>query len=62
MENDWDFTLYVVADRLHMPIYKLKDEMSLREFIGWIRYIQGPKSKPIDLNNASQDELARLFG
>jgi hypothetical protein len=62
MKNDWEYTLYVVADRLHTPIYRLKAEMPMKEFVGWIKYINGPVEKPVDLANISRDELERLFG
>lgn len=62
MKDDWEYTIYAVADRVHMPVYRMKAEMPMKEFIGWIQYMQGPKEKPIDLNNVTNDELAKLFG
>lgn len=62
MKDDWEFTLYAVADRLHLPIYRLKAEMPMREFMGWLKYMQKPAEKPVDLANAGAEDLARMFG
>lgn len=62
MKDDWEFTLYAVADRVHLPIYRLKAEMPMREFMGWLRYMQKPAEKPVDLATAGAEDLARMFG
>lgn len=62
MRDDWEFTLYAVADRVHLPIYRLKAEMPMREFMGWLKYMQKPAEKPVDLATAGVEDLARMFG
>ncbi len=62
MKDDWEFTLYAVADRVHLPIYRLKAEMPMREFMGWLKYMQKPAEKPVDLATAGAEDLARMFG
>lgn len=62
MKDDWEFTLYAVADRVHLPIYRLMAEMPMREFMGWLRYMQKPAEKPVDLATAGAEDLARMFG
>lgn len=62
MKDDWEFTLYAVADRIHTPVYRLKTEMPMREFMGWLRYMQKPAEKPVDLATAGAEDLARMFG
>lgn len=62
MKDDWEFTLYAVADRVHLPIYRLKAEMPMCEFMGWLRYMQKPAEKPVDLATAGAEDLARMFG
>jgi hypothetical protein len=61
--HKFDTSLYVLAERLHMPVYKIRKEMPLYEFIGWLRYFNGgDKPAPVDLTTVGKDQLARMFG
>lgn len=47
-----------------MPVYKIRNEMPVSEFIGWINYFrkaaEGPE--PLDLTAMSPDDMKRMFG
>lgn len=62
IKPDWDETLYILAENLRMPVYKILEEMPLKEFLGWLRYYQN-KNKPeeIDITQLTQDQLEGLF-
>jgi hypothetical protein len=30
--------VYALAENLHMPVYRLTDEMPVAEFLGWIEF------------------------
>ena len=36
--DDWEACLYVIGERLQMPVYKIKEEMPLSELIMWCRH------------------------
>ena len=61
--NDWERTLFILAEMLHMPVYKLREEMPLSEMLGWIRYIKSKgEEKPLDVTELSEDQLKEMFG
>jgi hypothetical protein len=35
---EWEESLYVLAEKLHTPVYVIRREMPMSEFMGWIRY------------------------
>jgi hypothetical protein len=63
--NDWDRTLYVVAERLCMPVYKLRAEMPLAELIGWVDHFrqqsQPANEEPIDLTQITPEQARAMF-
>jgi hypothetical protein len=61
--SKFESSLYVLAERLHMPVYQIRKEMPLYEFIGWLRHFNGgEKPAPVDLTNIGKEQLARMFG
>lgn len=45
-----------------MPVYQIKREMPLDEFIGWMRYFnKDGEPKLTDLTQMSPDQLAAMF-
>ena len=63
-KNDWETSLYVLGERLHMPVYKIKAEMPLSELMGWHRYF-AEQQKPddsINLADMTEADLGRMFG
>jgi len=54
----WDESVFALAERLHMPVYRLKQEMPLVEFLGWMHYYREDKGPVIDLSTASAADLA----
>ena len=43
--------LYALAERLHMPVYRLRSEMPYSEYRGWIEYLREPEESKNLLNN-----------
>lgn len=61
--NNYERALFGLGERLSMPVYKIKEEMPLYEFLGWLRYFnQDDEEEPIDLTEATPDDLERMFG
>jgi len=62
IKTDWDETLYILAEQLRMPVYKILEEMPLKEFLGWLRYYQNKnKPKAIDVTEFTPEQLSGLF-
>jgi hypothetical protein len=60
--NRFEASLFVLGERLHMPVYKIRQEMPLHEFIGWLRHFNGgEKETPIDLTSIGKADVARMF-
>ena len=71
--NDHEKGLYVLAELLHVPVYKLKAEMPTSEYMGWQEYLS-EKNKVIEkassgkpgsknlLEGSTQDLIAGLTG
>lgn len=56
-------SLYILGERLGMPVYKIRQEMPLYEFIGWLRHFNGKSEDvPMDLSSVKKEDLARMFG
>lgn len=62
--DPWDRTLYVLADRLHTPVYELRRNMPVKELVGWIRHLgdKNTSEKPIDVTTMKPEQLKELFG
>jgi len=59
--SQYEETFYILAERLHMPVYKIKSEMPLEEFMGWLNYY-GKSAQPTDLTSLNSDQVAAMFG
>jgi len=57
--------LYVLAENLGMTVTRLKREMTLREYFGWIKY-QAQRAEPTEPEPDSQtrydDPVLQVFG
>jgi hypothetical protein len=58
-DTDWERSLYVLAEFLHMPVYRIKQEMPLCELIGWCRHFEG-KNEQSETDNAKN--ILKGFG
>jgi hypothetical protein len=71
VQSPWDETVYVLAELLKMPVYKIKEEMPLSELIGWCRYFEkknnpnpafGNGAPVFELASMSKEDLKKAFG
>lgn len=61
--DDWELTVYLLAEKLSMPVYKLKQEMPLAELMGWIQFIREKgKERPIEIAELPPEKLKEMFG
>ena len=71
--NDWDRAVYTLAESLGMTVAQLQDNMTMDEFMGWLKFHQmrnedyekasgKGKEEPLDVSTMSQDQLRELFG
>jgi len=61
-KSDWETTLFILAEMLHIPVYKIRQEMPLSELLGWIHYIQNKgKERPIDVTSYDPKQLEEMF-
>jgi hypothetical protein len=56
--DEWEASLYFLGEKLHMPVYKIKDEMPLSELIGWLNHFKR-SSKP---KQQTPEEVLMAFG
>jgi hypothetical protein len=67
VQSPWDETVYVLAELLKMPVYKIMEEMPLSELIGWCRYFE-KRNNPtygepvLELASMSKEDLKKAFG
>lgn len=57
--------MFDVAEFLQIPVYVLKRDMPMHEFLTWVRRLQKPEAagpEPLDLEHATPAQLQALFG
>lgn len=60
MMSVWERNLYSLAERLHTPVYKLRQEMPFSELLGWMEFLAEPSAPAFDVNDP--DSVLRGFG
>lgn len=60
-KNPFEPSLYALAERLCTPVYRIKAEMPLEEFIGWLRHLNR-QDEPVDLTKMDESQIAKMFG
>jgi len=65
--NSWDASLYFLGETLHMPIYKIKAEMPLSEFIGWNKHFtrknsEAPGAPASKFDTSDPSSVLKAFG
>lgn len=58
--SEWEHSLFILGEILHMPVYQIKAEMPLAELIGWLSYFN-KKNKPAEKEPDGM-EIIRAFG
>jgi hypothetical protein len=58
--SDWEHSLYVLAEKLHTPVYVIRREMPMSEFMGWLRYYAPDQSARSDGIEFSADSFGAL--
>jgi hypothetical protein len=57
--SEWEESLYNLGELLHMPVYKIKEEMPLSELIGWSRHFAKVK-EPVKKEMTAEEVLAKF--
>lgn len=57
--DEWEASLFVLADYLKIPVYQIREEMPLYELIGWCRYLQ---NRQVANEKQEAKDILKAFG